>query len=180
MRRAPTPTLDLIAAHGNRGHNGNIDNSIIICRDGAMFAAYAGGEAASTPRTEHCTTVDDRHRVWDSPGATEPCDYPGPYTELEVFTDAPDLLELGGLDPNHGPNSFTIDVHLLRLFMLNHGGEYNPVEDAEDTLRWARRHDAEQARRTARRADAERDLRAAYDAGTQPHEETNNKQERHP
>lgn len=78
---APTPTLDDIAAHGNRSYGNYADNNHIVCGDGFSLSVIAGGGTYCTPRPE----FSFRSEVVQ-PGilGCVASDYPGPYTAVEV------------------------------------------------------------------------------------------------
>ena len=118
-----TPKLDSIAAKGNRGHHHNRADrdSTIVCADGFKLSVIAGGGTYSTPRTDMCA-----HPFVDSPisGGSplyKPCDYPGPYSAVEVMilddTPYPDEWQDDG-----GVAGF-VPVALVREFIESHGGE---------------------------------------------------------
>jgi hypothetical protein len=85
-------TLDDIAARGNRGGHfaGQwVDNNHIRCADGFELSVIAGGGTYCLPRPAFCAhsyapdlpAIPFRDEV--------ACDYPGPYTHVEVRGDGP-------------------------------------------------------------------------------------------
>ena len=98
MSKSPTPALDAIAAHGNRGHHGHLPNNIIICNDGTTFSVIAGNGTFSIPSPPRCECNSAGEAVVDSDSLS--CDYLGPYQGVEVYTDDDELLEYGGYDPS--------------------------------------------------------------------------------
>lgn len=134
MSKSPTPALDAIAAHGNRGHHGHLPNNIIICNDGTTFSVIAGNGTFSIPSPPRCECNSAGEAVVDSDSLS--CDYLGPYQVVEVYTDDDELLEYGGYDPSDGDKvAVPFFVERLRQFVINHGGEYSPVTEAEEILR---------------------------------------------
>lgn len=112
-----TPTLDEIAAHGNRGHN-HADNNWITCADGTQLSVIAGGGTNSWPRVAYCycamPLVGDQFPPHPPTSGEWPHDYPGPYTDVEVLHGPKD----GGND------DVTVEfVSEVRSFIESHGGE---------------------------------------------------------
>ena len=117
MTKSLTPTLDEIAAKGNRGHN-LVDNNWITCRDGTEISIIAGGGTYSHPRVQFCfTATDGEHDSFPISHNEEPCNYPGPYTHVEVMMD-------GDVE--------TMSVLAARDLILRHGGEKVEGESDED------------------------------------------------
>jgi hypothetical protein len=112
-----TPTLDDIAAHGNRGHVGQIANNKITCRDETSLSVIAGGGTLSYPRVQFCTEYKGEHVLGTMYGCEQPHTYVGPYTHVDVLTDEGD-----GVKP----------VEEVRKYILSHGGEKIPGETPEE------------------------------------------------
>lgn len=131
MTESLTPTLDEVAAHGNRGHVGWLENNHIICRDGTSLSVIAGGGTACVPQVQYCyTSPEGTHHVRDQTPGMAPHDYPGPYTHVEVLS--------VGDGPYPGTN---VPVEEVRKYILSHGGEWvegETPEEAEQRAAFAR------------------------------------------
>lgn len=127
-----TPSLDTIAAHGNRGHK-RIANNDIICADGTILSVIAGGGTYSWPRPELCSCDWDplAERVTSQDEFRVDCDYPGPYSEVEVMTNDPELL--GASYMGDDDEVVTVPVETVREYIISHGGEWH-ADGADDFL----------------------------------------------
>ena len=126
--------LEDIIEHGNRGHHHNTkwgrDNEI-ECTDGFTLSVIAGGGTYCHPKPRLCV-----HPWSDEPplvaikGLGVECDYPGPYTEIEVgypserpepwdewkqWCESPD-------EPTKTVYGF-VPVSAVRALVASHGGE---------------------------------------------------------
>lgn len=132
MDPSNTPLLDQIAAHGNRGHHHGwlrVDN-LISCWDGTTISVIAGNGTLSLPRPVPCSCYGnpDAEPTAGDDGFVE-CDYPGPYSWVEVFTDHPELT--GG---DRGQQAISVEVESLRAWIVSHGGEFSMLDAAEYIL----------------------------------------------
>lgn len=128
-----TPTLDEIAAKGNRGHYGHKDNNDIVCVDGTALSVIAGGGTYSAPRPQFCTCAHGEPFNWQTPGESpDRHDYPGPYSMVEVLTDDPDLIDFVG-EYDGEPQAVSVSVETVREYILKHGGEWH-ADGADDFL----------------------------------------------
>lgn len=129
-----TPTLDEIAAKGNRGHYGHKDNNDIVCVDGTAISVIAGGGTYSEPRPQFCTCAHGYPFPSVTPvESTLGHDYAGPYTHVEVYTDDPELFTLADVPFEGEVDAFTLSVEEVRSYILKHGGEWH-ADDADDFL----------------------------------------------
>ncbi|MBB1483290.1 hypothetical protein H5392_05350 [Tessaracoccus sp. MC1865] len=132
MTKTQTPTLDEIAAHGNRGHHHGYqrNNNDILCMDGTVISVIAGNGTWSKPTPAFClcATGEGDGTVQGTDGVVD-CDYPGPYDYVEVRTDHPELTDSGEL------KCFGIPVEDLRAWVIQHGGEFRVTQAAEAILR---------------------------------------------
>lgn len=133
-----TPTLDRIAEHGNRGHHHGWtdDSNGIVCKDGTKLSVIAGGGTYCFPRPAVCSCYIGGTLKLDPLPHEVACDYPGPYSEVEVYTDHPSLIpDYVGADGQC--HAFEISVEKLREFIIEHGGEWSPGDAAAEILKEA-------------------------------------------
>ncbi len=83
MTAAVQDQLEEVIAHGNRGHNNKPYRvNELRCADGFTVSVIAGGGTYCTPRPALCS---GGHHEGPMPGMYDVgCEYPGPYTEVEV------------------------------------------------------------------------------------------------
>ena len=120
-----TPKLDQIAAHGNRGdHRIGDRDSRIRCADGLLMSVIAGAGTYCTPRPDMCYPSRHGHMIIPE-GSGIPCDYPGPYTHVEVMILAGDKPDSWAGRADAGDDSVYgwVPVELVRETILAHGGE---------------------------------------------------------
>ena len=138
MNETLTPTLDAIAAHGNHGHHHRNQSeavSRIVCGDGTALKVRAGNGLTTDPYVLPC--CEDEWPDCDQvPPQAEIVshDYPGPYTAVEVRTNEPELLEMLGITWPFPEIEFLLEVETVRQFIVDHGGEFNPIAEAESIL----------------------------------------------
>lgn len=128
-----TPTLDEIAAKGNRGHYGHKDNNHIICVDGTVLSVIAGGGTYSAPKPDLCACAHGAPYTGLTESLFDRHDYPGPYSMVEVLSDDPELIPdfMGEYDGE--PQAFSVHVETVREYILKHGGEWH-ADGADDFL----------------------------------------------
>ncbi|MGO5251651.1 hypothetical protein ACTQ2Q_09930 [Atopobiaceae bacterium LCP21S3_F11] len=98
-----------IITHGNRGHYGHRP-SWMTCADGTQLSVIAGGGCYCLPRVARCCATG-AHQAGPSWPDDVPCDYPGPYTHVEVLVD-------GGFDDD----PCLMSVAELHELIASHGG----------------------------------------------------------
>ena len=135
MNPSPTPTLDHIAAHGNRGHHHGCSEQAydLACNDGILLRIRAGNGTMSNPYVLPCDGHADEDWIPPQSDIVEH-DYPGPYSEVEVSCATAALTEFIGLPALSAEIPFLMEVEQLREFIHHHGGEFNPVAEAETLL----------------------------------------------
>ena len=136
MNETQTPTLDAIAAHGNRGHHhGCSEQSYdLVCDDGSLLSLLAGNGLLCNPYVLPCDDVPVDPN-WIPPQSDVVAhDYPGPYSQVQVRCATPTLMQFLDLPEYFAEHPLIVDVPTLREFIHLHGGEFNPVAEAEDLL----------------------------------------------
>lgn len=139
MNESQTPMLSAIAAHGNRGHHhphASEAAASIVCNDGTSLSVLAGNGLYTDPYVLPChgdlAPNDDEI---PPKSAIVAHDYPGPYTAVEVCAGDRGFMKwLLGVDLQVSPQRWLIEVDVLRQYIVAHGGEFNPVSEAESIL----------------------------------------------
>lgn len=126
--------LERIIATGNRGHGHPNGVNHIRCVDGFTVSVIAGGGTYCTPRPALCihgvVPDADPAPVVDSILGDASCDFPGPYTAVEVGypSELPEPWEEWS-SYAEAPDAATstvyawVPVDLVRALLAAHGGE---------------------------------------------------------
>jgi hypothetical protein len=128
--------LEDVIAHGNRGHNRAPHSSLITCKDGFRLSVIAGGGTYCTPRPSFCWGDTHPQHIPEPPDhivSDEVCDYPGPYSAVEVGfpTTRPEPWDEWSKhceDPEKPTDTVYgyVPVDLVRSLVAAHGGEGTP------------------------------------------------------
>lgn len=118
--------LEEVIAHGNRGHSGYPD-STIVCADGFSLSVIAGGGTYCTPRPAFCSCASrPGSRPMPAYSGELEHDFPGPYLAVEVGfpSERPEPWDAWAQYADEYVEIFPfVPVQLVRDLVAAHGGE---------------------------------------------------------
>jgi hypothetical protein len=134
--------LELVIAHGNRGHHYLLSraSSQIECADGFSASVIAGGGTYCKPRPALCICglfPDDRDPIISAWKGYAPHDFHGPYTHVELGfpSECPEpwdeWKEYAENPEDCGTVYSFVPVEMVRALFALHGGEIETIETEE-------------------------------------------------